>query len=47
MLTPPPIWRARAPAFLNFARLAARRLFVGACVGAYLVTMTWMLWRTR
>lgn len=39
-------WRAHAPAFLNFARLAARRIFVGACVGAYVITMTWMLWRT-
>lgn len=47
MLPPAPRWRLSAPALRNFATQALRRLFVGVCVGAYLATMTWMLWRTR
>ncbi len=57
MTSPIPDWRARTlifrqirnnkPAIAKAGALALRRLFVGACVGIYLVGMTWMLWRTR
>jgi hypothetical protein len=50
-MTPPlPHWRARAPTLRqirNRAAVTLRRLFVGVCVGIYLIGMTWMLWRIK
>jgi hypothetical protein len=47
MKLPSRVGLAPAPAFRLFLINAARRLFVGACVGFYLAGMAWMLWRMK
>jgi hypothetical protein len=39
-------WRACAPVFRQIRNLA-RQLFIGVCVGLYLMGMTWILWRIK